>query len=226
MRRSLLLCVVLLSAGCAVSEPSAPLAAESTSLSQTQTAAKRRRTYVTGVEPQPLAHDPYAERPGAEEEAPAKPAPRTTFEAPVGKARKPLPSLEHPELKLPAKVAIVFVREGEVVHDGKALLAFGRLLEKSSEVRSVLALREVPAPSASLAALSEQAKREGNDLLVVLVRSGSDRVNGEAFVMHTLACELLTVVALHAEAPTELTTVDADGGLLARICEALLRLEE
>lgn len=226
MRRGLPLVCVLLATGCAATAPSAPAAADTTSLPQVETAGKRARPrpHVAG-QAQPLNANPYAERPGAQEPEP-EPEPRaTTFEAPAGDARKPLPPSKHPELKRPSRVAIVFVRQGEVVHDADALLAFDRELGRG-DVRSVLALRQVPSPKAGLTSLSAQAKREGNDLLVVDVRPGPDGAQGEAFVVHTAANDLLALETLRREAPSEETNGEAKDGLLPRIHLALQRLEQ
>lgn len=153
----LLLLGALVSAGCA-SSPAAERAGASDGARDQEPAAPAQ------PEGEDLSSDPYRKVPSGEGPDPEDPvAPAARFRSP----RAPEPA-RRLELDLPARLGVLFVREGSFVHSGPALLRLEASLAEAEALRGVLALSLPRGAERDLDALGREARAARFDLLLVL----------------------------------------------------------
>jgi hypothetical protein len=157
---------------------------------------------------------PYDERPGGDagEEAPRGPGAR--FVSPSAELR----AGRGPAVSTPARLMVVAVRDGRLVHDPQLLLALDEALADAEGLRAVTALTPVRLDQVSLGDLARLAGDAGADLLLVDVVA--DERTG--YVLHTAGGQLLAQP--RAGQPPSLTS-SWTGGAVASVVDAYTRLE-
>lgn len=129
-----------------------------------------------------------------------------------------MPRLRQPTLVSAARLAVVFVREGQIVGDSEALLSLEELLSKERGIRAVLALPPPNEAAVGLEGLAAHAKRLGRQLLLVDVIS-PDR-GRVGYLLHSESGRLIARYAPKSGTPAS----GSGSGLLTRLGECYGRL--
>jgi hypothetical protein len=125
----------------------------------------------------PTASDPYRKVPSGSE-GPKSKAP-ARFVAPT---KEPRPG--HRKLRLPARLAVVFVAQGRCARQVKPLLELESLLAKDPALSAVVSLGLPRGPNVNLLGLGRLARKAGHDLLLVILRSSDPRHSRRAYLLH------------------------------------------
>jgi len=167
----------------------------------------------------PLSADPHSERPGATEDEAPPAARAVAFVAPPA-SRRSVRADRRPALSDRASLALVTVRDGQVVFDGDFVLRLGALLAKESALKNVVGLDPPDQAQATLTDLAKAALPQGRHLLLVDVKASASSGEREGFLLETRTHTLLARWTLK---PGRSGSTPASTGIDPDLCERLAR---
>ncbi|MGE0708711.1 MAG: hypothetical protein AB7N76_12165 [Planctomycetota bacterium] len=146
--------------------------------------------------PGDTASDPYRKTPGGER-------PADGSEQPPARFAPPRPELvpARRSVRLPASLAVAFVRAGRCASEPKAVLELEGLLAREEALRSVVALPPPRGGQIDLLGLGRRARDAGADLLLVVLRPEGERAPRRAYLLCTQERAAEPVLLARLEAP-------------------------